>query len=344
MFGCIHFYILPLMLSLMPLLAAAGPKVAILGESFSPEDEKTGINVDILERLLSLISKDNPKAVIFTGNMTLGLKKENDSNSADQLFKPFLNGSELHGWPYPGYTYDSVIFQQELSAFLAIKNKTIGSNIPFYPIIAEHEAFGPDAINRVLTSFQIKSQAPIDASALAYTFTIEDSLFILFSTASYNNVLKTTVSHQIPNSLLNWLEQVLKKEKDRYKYIFVVGNEPAYSTTGTAGHYDGLDAHLHSRDIFWRILVNNRVTAYFCAKEHLYDRTNRYGIWQIISGGAGAPFYKRQFDKAFYHYLLLTLPTGSELPKVQVFDSQGNLVDEFELSPTQYPIYQLRIS
>lgn len=327
----------------MPFLLAAGPKIAILGESFTPEDKVNGINADVLERLFTLISREKPKAVIFTGNMTLGLKKE-DNAPANDLLRPFLNGSELHGWPYPGYVYDSRYFQQEIVEFLKIKDRALGNSIPFYPIIGEHEAFGSDAVNRVLTTFQMKNQAPADASALAYTFAIDNSLFILFSTASYNDTLKTTVSHQMPQSLLNWLEQILKKERDHYKYIFVVGNEPAFSTTSGSGHFEGLDYNDQSRDVLWRLLVNYRVTAYFCANEHLYDRTNRYGIWQIISGGAGAPFYKRQFDKAFYHFLILKLPDSNELPRVQVFNSQGILVDEFELIPTQYPIYQLRIS
>jgi hypothetical protein len=338
-----HRYILYFASLLTPFLLAAGPNVAILGESYSPENEKFGINVEVLERLFTLINKANPKAVIFTGNMTLGLRKT-DNAPVSQLLKPFLNGSELHGWPYPGYTYESNYFQEELTEFQAIKNKTIGTDIPFYPIIADHEAFGPDAITKVLTMFQMKNQAPPDASPLAYTFAIENSLFILFSTVNYNDTLKTTVSHQIPQSLLYWMEEVLKKEKSRYEFIFVVGNEPAFSTTSTTGHYDGLDYHNQPRDILWRMLIKYGVTAYFCAKEHLYDRTNRYGVWQIISGGAGAPFYRREFDKAFYHYLILKLPEKGGLPKVQVFDTEGHLIDEFNLTPTQYPIYQLRVS
>lgn len=330
----------------IPFLLHAESKVAILGESYTPENEKYGINVDVLERLFRLIKNNNPKAVIFTGNMTLGLKKDTSSLPYDPL-KPYLDGSELQDWPAPGYKYDSRYFQEELSEFLALKNKTLGNSIPFYPIIGEHEAFGPDAVERVLTTFQLKSlenQAPRDSSALAYTFSIDNTLFILFSTAFYSEVLKTTVSHQLPKGLLDWMEGVFNKEKGRYDFIFVVGNEPAYSTTGTSGHFDGLDLHGDSRDRFWRLLVNNGVTAYFCAKEHLYDRTNRYGIRQIISGGAGAPYYKRQFDKAFYHYLILKLAPKGQFPKVQVFDSQGVLVDEFELSSSQFPVYQLRIS
>lgn len=336
------YYLLCLLAAFMPLLIAAESKIAILGESYSPENEKSGMNEEILERLFNLISKDKPKAVIFTGNMTLGLKKENNL-PASQLLKPFLNGSELHDWPYPGYTYKSEYFQQEISEFLAIKNRTLGT-VPFYPIIAEHEAFGPDAVSRFLTTFQMKNQAPADASALAYTFAIDNALFILFSTVLYNDTSKTTIAHRIPPQFIEWLEKVLKKERPHYEFIFVVGNEPAYSTTSATAHYEGLDYNEQLRDIFWRTLINYKVTAYFCAQEHLYDRTNRYGIWQIISGGAGAPFYKRQFDKAFYHYLILKLPEKNKNPKVQVFDTQGNLVDEFELAPTQFPIYQLRIS
>lgn len=336
-------FLLVFVVSQSPLLAE-GAKIAILGESYSQENEQFGINVDVLERLFKLINSQKPKAVIFMGNMTLGLKRENHL-LVSPTSKPFLDGSELHEWPYPGYTYDSSYFQKGITEFATIKNRTLSSTIPFFPLIAEHEAFGSDATSNVLTTLNLKSTAPSEASALAYTFAIDDALFILFSTAAYNDTLKTTLSHQLPPALFIWLEEILKKEKNNYKFIFVVGNEPAFSTTMSTGHYQGLDYNEKDRDIFWRLLINYGVTAYFCAKEHLYDRTNRYGIWQIISGGAGAPFYKRQFDKAFYHYLLLKLPEkGDTYPKVQVFDAQGNLNDEFELIPAKYPVYQLRIS
>ncbi|MGZ3633615.1 MAG: hypothetical protein ACXU9U_01460 [Parachlamydiaceae bacterium] len=116
-------------------------------------------------------------------------------------------------------------------------------------------------------------------------------------------------------------------------------------SAGVTANFQGLDVHSSQRDLFWRILMKHKVTAYFCAQEHLYDRTNRQGVWQIISGGAGAPLYKWDFDKAFYHYVRLILPHQNQLlPKIQVFDIQGNFIDEIELAPSHYPVYQLRIS
>lgn len=91
---------------------------------------------------------------------------------------------------------------------------------------------------------------------------------------------------------------------------------------------------------------NNRVVAYFCSHEHLYDRSFRDGVWQIISGGAGGPLNKKDILKAFYHFILLTIPSElGKFPVVQVIDIQGVVRDEFSLSPIpEQPIFQMRIS
>ncbi len=43
--------------------------------------------------------------------------------------------------------------------------------------------------------------------------------------------------------------------------------------------------------MFWKLLVDYNVPAYFCGHEHLYSRQSVDGVFQIITGSAGAPVY-----------------------------------------------------
>ncbi len=335
---------------LLSILEGNESKVAILGESYNSQNGTSGINEVILGRLFGIIKEKNPGAVIFTGNMTLGLDKKLPEDFETTVFvqRPSVSsdaGIEEEQWPREGFKYDGGVFQRQLEAFLNIKNASLGDKIPFYPIIGNHEAFGTDAAFKVISVFGLKSTAPATASTLAYTFSLNNSLFILFSNARFDAYTQSTEEHRLGRELLEWLNQVLSNQRAKYDFAFVIGNEPAFSTTASNGIFKGLDKNIDVRNKFWKILLDHQVTAYFCSGERLYDRTNRYGIWQIISGGSGAPLYKREFDKAFYHFLLLSVPNNPrQLPKVQVYDSQGNLADEFDLSPFTYPVYQLRIS
>jgi hypothetical protein len=330
--------------------------VAILGESYSSENNGSGINEEILTRLFTLIRKNPPSAVIFTGDMTLGLQKEANLQSpegikptkpplTDELTTDLLDTLDTTPWPQAGYAFNLVAFKKSMARFIEIKDDILGNNVPFYPIIGDHESFGSGAIEAVETAFKIQSQVPLLVSPLAYTFSIDKCLFLVFSTTHSTEKGDSNKPFPLSPPLLQWLNDTLQQQGKNFDFIFVVGNKPAFSTTEVIADFRGLDSQIPLRDAFWRILMKNKVTAYFCSKEHLYDRTNRYGIWQIISGGAGAPLYKREFDKAFYHYLRLILPNKDQkLPKVKVFDTQDNLIDDFDLAPTQYPVYQLRIS
>lgn len=327
---------------------SSGSHVAILGESYNDENN-IGANEEILKRLFSLIRLKSPDAVIFTGNMSLGLEKQGTAPMPAESEPSQLPGLETDAygdnWPQEGFAYNGQTYRNQLEAFRSLFQNYVGAQTPIYPIIAKHESFGPDSASIFRDVFKVENKSPSSASPLAYTFSINNAFFVVFSIANYDEKTKSTVDYRIDPQLLDWLEKVLKENAKKYDFLFVIGNEPAFSTTATTGNYKGLDKNTTDRDTFWRILVGNHVTAYFCSKEHLYDRTNRYGIWQIISGGAGAPLYKREFDKAFYHYILLSIPKSrQQVPKVQVYDVHGNLNDEFELTPTHYPVYQLRIS
>lgn len=314
-------------------------KIAILGSSQSVEGNRFGLHSDIFTRLLILMKEKKPSAVFFMGDMTTSLSQGSSGDIVPDVSDPYGNN-----WNEKGYTYEKSNYQTQLDAFSSIVSKTLGK-VPFYPVIGFHESLGKDSASLVKQQFDIRNQVDPVTSSLAYSVGIENSFFIVFSTTMFDPLEKTMLQHHLTPSLLSWIEKTLKENKAKYDYFFAVSYEPAFSTTASEGNYKGLDNDSEMRDELWRIFVSNGVTAYFSTAEHLYDRTNRSGIWQIISGGAGAPLHKREFDKAFYHFILLSVPKKKgKLPRVQVFDSQGSLDDAFDLIQRHSPVYQLRIS
>ncbi len=106
---------------------------------------------------------------------------------------------------------------------------------------------------------------------------------------------------------LEWLEMDLQAARLRgQRRLFVFTHEPAFPTGGHAKDamwYSGSRLEISaSRDRFWQILCQNQVTAAFFGHEHNYtrmlidagvDSSFDFPIWQIVTGGGGAPFYNR---------------------------------------------------
>ena len=86
------------------------------------------------------------------------------------------------------------------------------------------------------------------------------------------------------------------------------------------------------------------MNAYFSSHEALYDRSNRDGVWQIISGGVGGRRTVFTEHPQFSHFVVLTIPEHDGNPYIEVFDLQGKKWDHFNVTPLDYPIHQLRIT
>ena len=123
-----------------------------------------------------------------------------------------------------------------------------------------------------------------------------------------------------PNQL-EWLERDLQSAQDDpdIDWVFIYIHEPAFpngghvrdamywgtSGKGELGGYnepnDPLGDVIDMRDRFWKILAkSSKVLAVLSGDEHNYSRTRidsdihpdyQIPIWQIISGGCGAPYY-----------------------------------------------------
>lgn len=302
-------------------------KIAILGDSRSDGEAGTdGINKEILSKLMEMLKKYDPKAVFFTGDLTLGLEKEDEEDSTD--IKNTMPEEDIMGnhWAKSGFVYNSISFTKQLNTFSEIYKQFAGT-IPLYPLIGNHEAVGPDAISIFKEHFKITNAAPIDSLHLAYTVEIGNALFIMLATDYYSRRENQLVEHKLSAEQVKWLNKTME-DKSKFKYKFVMGHEPGYSIKGIKDNKPvGLDKHPEARDVFWKILKDRGANAYICAHEHLYNRSTYESLLQVVSGGAGAPLEKGT-NEAFYHFIILEF-SGNELPKATVIDINGKTRDEF---------------
>jgi hypothetical protein len=104
---------------------------------------------------------------------------------------------------------------------------------------------------------------------------------------------------------LAWLRQDLAAARARgMEHLVVFTHEPGYPNGGHVRdgmYWNGKIPEVNDmRETFWKILGEAKVLAFLAGDEHNYSRLLvdenvlpgiAHPVWQIISGGAGAPFY-----------------------------------------------------
>lgn len=332
-------------------------QVGILGESRSNGMEELSFNQDILTRLFNILDKHDVRLVFFTGNLTFGWTKPNkevgNGLEQDQNIEHNNNANIIYqkkapvtDWKAKGYIYDPIVFRNQLSQFYALVNSSFSKPIAFYSMMGNHEAIGPNTTEIFKDELNLNKIAQSSGNQLRYTVSIGNAFFAVVPTNYYDSEKQQIVEHSLSTETLTWLGEVLKEAKPNYRYLFVLGHEPAYSSPSIFNTHMDLDNNPEQRDRFWGILKENGVLAYFSSHEHVYDRSNRDGIWQIVSGGGGSPLNEDgQNNHAFFHCLLLSIPQDEkDVPSVTVFDKDGNTRDYFELTSERQALHQFRIS
>ncbi|MCE5317007.1 MAG: hypothetical protein LLG04_06540 [Parachlamydia sp.] len=305
-----------------------GRRVAFLGDSANPFLQN-GFDPEVLGQLLDRIKAQRPEALFFTGNLIWSLELPQNGKKED-VVKLAPVRDQLGNVAYqPAGTYDSGHFRERLKRFAAFVKRRLG-DIPLYPVLGEAEAAGPDSLQIFLEQFPVPNSTIIDSSQLVYNVSLGNADFVVLSLAAYDKANKTLLQHRMTSPLLQWVDETLAAQASSHTYLFAVGNEPAFSPEGLFKSYAGDDRSGRMR--FWHLLMRHHVVAYFCSNQPVFDRTYRYGVWQILSGGGGAELdFEHEDKRAFYHYLLLTIPQQGA-PMLQVFDQRGRKRDELLFS------------
>jgi hypothetical protein len=310
----------------LPITVAVSPDqplhIGIMGESRGDELQGIPFNLPLFRQFLSVYNKKEVQAVFFSGNLISAHERPKLRDRRDEA--PIV--------------IDNPTFAAQLKNLSALIQNYLGPNIPFFPVMGDREAAVEGASKSFREVFHLTKSVEFDDVAFAYSVSIGDAFFALIPTDNFNP--KHELEKTFSSAMLEWLQQVLKEAAETHKYLFVVGHEPAFPTKAVL--FLSSVEHLQQRDAFWKILVDNHVLAYFCSHELLFDRSNRHGVWQIISGGAGAPLDSPK-GETFFHILILIVPEDQKTPpSIQLLNEKGEVNDEFELS--KQTLFQQRIS
>lgn len=293
-------------------------KVVIIGDGIANLEDSRESEAFIA--LLKKVNESKPEAVFFTGNFIAGLEQSTSVESLKSLKK-------------------------KLKQFIQVVQKELGARVKIYPVIGNHTFVNSQAVQVFKDLFKIHNSAPLAPYQWAYSVELNQAQFIVLATGLFERKYLGYRDFGKSMPLLDWVEKELRSDADRIKYRFVISHLPAFSSRSSEGIYVGLDKDPNRRDAFWSILKNYHVLAYFSSHEPIYDRSNREGVWQIISGGAGEKTSDEDLSNIFQHYLLITIPEGkAQNPFLKSIGINGKVWDEFEVIPADRPVHQLRIS
>ncbi len=294
-------------------------KVVIFGDGVEGNNIKEKLKKEELTKFFETIKTLKPDAVFYTGSLIAELEKTESHENIENL-------------------------EENLNAFSEIVNKTLGKDIPLYPVLGNHSHVNARVINTFSSHFNIKKPPSLDFNILSYSVELEDSQFIVMASGNYERDAPAIFKYWKIIPLMDWLKKELSQNPSLINYRFVIGHEPAFSTTNVVGTYLGLDKDLDRRDKFWSVLKKGGVSAYFCSHENLFDRSNRGGVWQVISGGLSSSNKKKMPTNSFNHFILLTIPKEkSGEVTIEAQDLTGKVWDKFTISSEDEPIHQLRI-
>jgi predicted phosphodiesterase len=155
-----------------------------------------------------------------------------------------------------------------------------GFPLPFYPVPGNH-----DGLDGSLEGYLASSGAP----AAHYSFERGPVHFTLAD--SHNG--------GITAAELDWLRQDLSATDRPIKMVFL--HHPPFDPDGT----DHIMAF--GNEAFMGLMVEQGVDYVFAGHIHTYAREARDGVLYTITGGAGAPLYKKDHPQSFHHYLQVTV-------------------------------------
>jgi len=245
-----------------------------------------GVNTPVLTALINHMLKNNPdlKFLVFGGDLVNG---HNDD--------PARTKRELEHWKEvmaPVYNAPNMVWPR------------------IYPLVGNHEVRTRLDEDNFRDVFQdVYMNGPEEQKGLSYSFDFGNSHFCIMSTdAWYYGDPSDTLDdkrdwHQI--KYIDWVENDIKAARERgMKHIFTFSHEMPFPIGGHL--HDGLPNldhnftgvidstrkyYLDRRDRFWNIMKKYDADAHICGHEHIYGRQEVDGVYQILTGSAGAPLY-----------------------------------------------------
>jgi hypothetical protein len=231
---------------------------------------------------------------------------------------------------------------------------------------------GPDPDNAAANVPEGKSLPPYKESV--YHFDYGNSRFVVMNNNYWYNSYPEKFGGGLEGFVMDdqteWLIDIFNQTKadDSIEHVFLFAQEPMFPNGGQSKNsmwYQGGAAEdnggwdrthvIERRDEIWKAFVGTgKAVAANFGDEHNYSRTlitngwpegekedYEYPVWQMISGGAGAPYaadYKKELPwsdnvvktSVQYSYTLFQID-GSRV-KYEVYNIKGHLIDSAELT------------
>ena len=237
----------------------------VFGDSPDPAgNTTTGVSPALIP-IARAIAAEKPDLTIYMGDLINGWELTNASPMAGNYSGQFENWME----------YVS-----------PIHNYADGTGIPIYVVRGNHEDGLNQTVAPLLEAYRATAASGMPANGppgeekLTYSFTHKGAKFLANDNYIAHYGLKETVNQ-------SWVAGQLTQ--DTRPFMFVFGHSPAYVVVNDTDDKDfAIAVHPPQRDIFWKSLADNNVSAYFCGHAHLYARSESQGVRQIVSGNGGA--------------------------------------------------------
>ncbi len=323
-------------------------KFAVMCDSrggYGYSESTTGTSFNVVRNLMIRAADKDIDFIVFPGDLVDGYL-DNVSAIREQ-YAAWKKAVEPVAWKIP--IYEGIGNHEMVIDIVEKKNKKYDFNKK--PPYSSEDIFAREFVNPGNGPDVKKGMPPYKESV--YSFVYGDCTFIML-----NNVYNPGAFEKdnfylhgyIAEDQMNWLEIELKRAKLTTKHTFVFLHEPAFPNGG----------HLHDSMFYWgknekfntmrknfvKLLSDYEVDILFAGHEHNYNRMLiddkvqddiKEPFWQVISGGAGAPYYNQDLRapwkdnvKAFstqIHYVVIEVK--GKTVKLTCYSDQDQVLDEF---------------
>jgi len=262
----------------------------VMGDSRARHGAKEGVNKEMLNRLVDLISADKPAFIVFVGDLVCS----SNADSEEELKTYFLN-------------WKDIMDRAGVRVYICVGNEDI-------------DKYGGKAEDIIREVFDMPANGPEGLEELVYSFDFGGAHFVVMDTAV------DAEQGLVDAEQVKWLK--LDLNENQSDSVFVFGHHPFFPNGVHKGN--SLDRYPGIRDELWTLFKNSGVDIYFCGHEHFFHRDLMEGLLQVTTGGAGAPLHSSsEGEGKFYHYCLVTVRDDGSC-HIRVKDIEGEARGEWE--------------
>ncbi|MGB9629140.1 MAG: metallophosphoesterase family protein [Thermodesulfobacteriota bacterium] len=185
-------------------------------------------------------------------------------------------------------------------------------NLPFFPVVGNHD------VGTTLMGEEIyRKQFILPKGKTYYSFLAGEWLFLVLDSEEGRG--------RILNNQLEWLKNILETSRSGFKWVFL--HRPLFLPSDSFKKGRAMDRYPIERDQLHHLFVNHKVKAVFSGDDHRYARSEKDGVFYIITGGGGAPLHPFKETGGYFHYVWVSVEKGRATG--EAVDLEGRIQDQF---------------